>query len=144
MRCCFGFSGMTLYDLSVCFVCISNDEIMQESTTQCVSQACLHTGCVHMADATLIFWFHKHSQPHIPEGLHCHLQDIVQHYSKLQFARLIHSIADFSRFDQFLRLSNQNYPYDICFVLFQILHLHFFLSRCKRNSLKILIQWGKL
>ena len=48
--------------------------------TQCVPQARLHTGCVHMADAALVLWLHKHSQLHVPQGLHCHLQDRGKHY----------------------------------------------------------------
>lgn len=55
-------------------------------TTQCVPQAGLHTGCVHMADTTFMLLLHKHSQPHIPEGLHCHLQDNVQHYTYITAA----------------------------------------------------------
>lgn len=43
--------------------------------TQCVPQASLHTGCVYMADATLVLRLHKHCQPHVPQGLYCHLQD---------------------------------------------------------------------
>lgn len=35
-----------------------------------------------MADATLVLRLHKHSQPHIPEGLHCHLHDISLYYNQ--------------------------------------------------------------
>ena len=52
--------------------------------TQRVPQAGPHTGCVHMANATLVLRLHKHSQPHVPEGLHCHLQDNVEHYNRWQ------------------------------------------------------------
>lgn len=66
--------------------------------TQRVPKASLHTGCVHMADATLMLRLHKHSQPHIPEGLHCHLQDNEPHYNRWQeqFPTKEHIITDFS------------------------------------------------
>lgn len=44
--------------------------------SQSVTQASLHTGSVHMTDATLVLRLHKHSQPHIPEGLYCHLFEV--------------------------------------------------------------------
>lgn len=34
-----------------------------------------------MTDAGLMFGLHKHRQAHIPEGLHCHLQDNMEYYS---------------------------------------------------------------
>lgn len=49
--------------------------------TQRVTQSRLNTGSVNMADAVLMLWLHKNSQPHVPERLHRHLQDIVPNYS---------------------------------------------------------------
>ena len=47
---------------------------MQEGQlTQCVSQAGLHTGRVHVADAALVLRLYQNHKPHVPEGLYCHL-----------------------------------------------------------------------
>ena len=49
---------------------------MQEGQlTQRVSQAGLHAGRVHVADAALVLGLYQNHKPHVPEGLHCHLQD---------------------------------------------------------------------